>query len=211
MKKLVVLCCSLLCMMQFATADAMNWGNIFKGSNSSVNTNVDNVIGKAVQKMDSKKVIFDALPMTVAEVAPSQDAQQVAAYTVAALARYETSPADAIAMLDALRGPRPLNGADKQFLQDRFRGKNYLMRSYFKGATPENNYTPAQPYTVEVQTNNYTYQEKGYARFLITCGGADSPRPLTLRQKASTGEWFLWDYKGLSSGIRIPVEEDPWN
>ena len=56
----------------------------------------------------------------------------------------------------------------------------------------------------------FTYQQEGYARFLITCGGADSPRPMTLRKKGSTGEWFLWDYKGLLSGIRIPASEDPW-
>lgn len=211
MKKLVVVCCSLLCVMQFATADAMNWSNIFQSNNTSVNTSVNTAGKKVVQQMESKKITFTSLPMSAAEVAPSQDAQQVAAYAVAALARYETSQADAIAMLDALRGPRPLNGMDKQFLQDRFRGKTYLMRSYFQGATPQNNYTPVKPYTVEVQENAYTYQEAGYARFLITCGGADSPRPLTLRQKASTGEWFLWDYKGLLSGIRTPVAEDPWS
>ena len=61
-----------------------------------------------------------------------------------------------------------------------------------------------------MQTNDYTYQQEGYARFLITCGGADSPRHMSLRKKGSTGEWFLWDYKGLLSGIRIPASEDPW-
>ena len=208
--KLCLLLCGALCVAQLATADAMDLSRIFKSNNTSINTTINKSVGKAVQKMDSRNITFTKLPMTAAEVAPGQDAQMVAAYTVAALARYETNPAEAIAMLDALRGPRPLNGMDKQFLQDRFRGKTYLMRSYFKGATPENNYTPAQPYTVNVQTNAYTYQEQGYARFLIACGGADSPRPMTLRQKASTGEWFLWDHKGLLSGIRTPAAEDPW-
>ena len=100
---------------------------------------------------------------------------------------------------------------DEQFLADRFRGRQYLMRSYFMGATPANNYQPDMPYTVEVKTNAYTYQEEGYARFMITCGGADSPRPMTVRQKASTGEWFLWDYKGLLSGIQTPAADDPWS
>ena len=160
--------------------------------------------------MGNKNVVLQNLPQTAADVAVGTDAQKVAAYAVAALARYEQSPADAYAMLDALMGPRPLNSADKQFIQDRFRSKMYLMRSYFKGATPKNNYTPSHPYTVEVQTNDYTYQQEGYARFLITCGGADSPRPITLRKKGSTGEWFLWDYKALLSGIRTPASEDPW-
>jgi len=36
------------------------------------------------------------------------------------------------------------------------------------------------------------------------------PRPIKLRQKPSTGEWFLWEYSSPLSGIRIPAAEDPW-
>ena len=180
-------------------------------ANRAVDSAVNKAVEKAVQSMDEKRIVFKNLPQSAVEVRPDINAQQVAGYAVAALARYETDPDEAIAMLNALLGPRPVDGIGKQFLQDRFRGKPYLMRSYFKGAKPENNYEPARPYTVVVQTNAYTYQEKDYARFLIVCGGADSPRPLTLRKKASTGEWFLWDYKGLLSGIRIPAAEDPWS
>ena len=189
-------------------------GNIGRSSSynrtTTTNNMINQAINKAVKQVGNKTITFQTLPQTAAEVAVGTDAQKVAAYAVAALARYEQSPEDAYAMLNVLLGPRPLNGADKQFVQDRFRGKMYLMRSYFKGATPKNNYTPIQPYAVEVQSNDYTYQQEGYARFLITCGGADSPRPLTLRKKGSTGEWFLWDYKGLLSGIRTPAAEDPW-
>lgn len=180
-------------------------------TNRAVDSVVNQAVEKAVKRMDEKRIVFNELPQSAAEVRPDTNAQQVAAYAVAALARYESSPEEAIAMLDALLGPRPVDGIGKQFLQDRFRGKPYLMRSYFKGAKPENNYQPTLPYTVVVQTNAYTYQEKDYARFMLVCGGADAPRPLTLRKKASTGEWFLWDYKGLLSGIRIPVAEDPWS
>lgn len=180
-------------------------------TNRAVDSVVNQAVEKAVKRMDEKRIVFNELPQSAAEVRPDTNGQQVAAYAVAALARYESSPEEAIAMLDALLGPRPVDGIGKQFLQDRFRGKPYLMRSYFKGAKPENNYQPTLPYTVVVQTNAYTYQEKDYARFMIVCGGADAPRPLTLRKKASTGEWFLWDYKGLLSGIRIPVAEDPWS
>lgn len=35
------------------------------------------------------------------------------------------------------------------------------------------------------------------------------PRPLKLRNKPSTGQWFLWEQQ-LLTGIRIPVEADPW-
>lgn len=219
-KKLVLLTAfAALMALQMPAAEAVNLGRIgnignigrsHSSSSTATGTILDKTIEQAVSKMTDKTIVFESLPQTAAEVAVSTDAQRVAALTVAALARYETSPSDCYAMLNALLGPRPLNGADQQFIQDRFRGKEYLMRSYFKGATPNNDYTPDRPYKVEVKTNNYTFQEKGYARFLIACGGADSPRPMTLRKKESTGEWFLWDYKGLLSGIRIPKSADPW-
>ena len=43
----------------------------------------------------------------------------------------------------------------------------------------------------------------------VACSGADSPRPLKLRKKSSTGQWFLWEQQ-LLTGIRIPKESDPW-
>ncbi len=33
---------------------------------------------------------------------------------------------------------------------------------------------------------------------------------MKLRQKASTGQWFLWEYSSILSGIRIPAAQDPW-
>ena len=53
--------------------------------------------------------------------------------------------------------------------------------------------------------------EPGYLRVFLKTAGADSPRPMKLRQKASTGEWFLWEYSSILSGIRIPAAEDPWS
>ena len=52
--------------------------------------------------------------------------------------------------------------------------------------------------------------EPGYLRVFLKTAGADSPRPMKLRQKASTGEWFLWEYSSILSGIRVPAAEDPW-
>ncbi len=98
---------------------------------------------------------------------------------------------------------------DKQFIKDRFRGKTYLMRSYFVGSTPENNYTPALPYRVSVSENANSRSEDGYLTLYVACSGADSPRPLKLRNKPSTGEWFLWEQQ-LLTGIRIPKAEDAW-
>jgi len=72
---------------------------------------------------------------------------------------------------------------DKQFLRDRLTGKDYVPRSYLKGTSPENDYEPAQPYIIEVLENPYSYDNDGYAKLYIRSSGADSPRPIVLKQK----------------------------
>lgn len=100
---------------------------------------------------------------------------------------------------------------DAQFLRDRLRGKEYLPLAYFEGAAPENSYTPAQPYVLNVLPDPRPQDmEPGYLRLFLRTAGADSPRPIKLRQKPSTGEWFLWEYSSPLSGIRIPAAQDPW-
>ena len=113
--------------------------------------------------------------------------------------------------LDLLRGPRPMTPYDAQFLRDRLRGKEYLPLAYFAGATPQNSYVPTQPYVLNVLADPRPQDiEPGYLRLFIATPGADSPRPIKLRQKPSTGEWFLWEYSSPLSGIRIPAAQDPW-
>ena len=162
------------------------------------------------------EITLDRLPKTLKELQAMPQAgltnpEEVAALTVAALALYPENPSEAEKMLDFLRGPRPLNEIDKQFIRDRFRGKEYLMRSYFSGSSPENNYTPGQPHRVAVSENAYSKSQigEGYLTLYVACSGADSPRSLKLRIKPSTGQWFLWEQQ-LLTGIRIPKEKDPW-
>lgn len=162
------------------------------------------------------EITLNSLPKTLDELKAMPQAaltvpEEVAALTVAALALYPENPAETEKMLDFLRGPRPLNGIDKQFIRDRFRGKEYLMRSYLVGSTPENNYTPVQPYRVIVSENTYSRTQfgDGYLTLYVACSSADSPRPLKLRNKPSTGQWFLWEQQ-LLTGIRIPQVADPW-
>lgn len=135
--------------------------------------------------------------------------EQVCAYLLCALHLYTLDPEAGIAAMNQLRGPRPMTPYDGQFLRDRLRGKAYLPQSYFHGASPANNYTPAQPYVLEVLPDPRPQDvEAGYLRFYLKSGGADSPRPLKLRQKGD--QWFLWEYSSILSGVRIPAAEDPW-
>ena len=51
----------------------------------------------------------------------------------------------------------------------------------------------------------------GILTLYVKCNGADSHRVITLRQKASTGEWFFWSgIMGLLSQVKTPKAADPW-
>lgn len=113
--------------------------------------------------------------------------------------------------MNLLRGSRTMTPYDCQFLRDRLRGKSYLPLAYFEGASPENGYHPHVPYTLNVLTDPRPQDvEPGYLRLYLKTAGADSPRPMKLRRKGSTEQWFLWEYSSILSGIRIPAAENPW-
>lgn len=171
---------------------------------------------QAVEEDDVMKTtfVFDKLPQSLTELEALPEAAlttpyQVAALTVAALCRYGEDPQAAIAMLNYLKGPQPLSTYEMQFLKDRLSGKAYKPFSFFEGATPGNNYTPAQPFQITVFDGPYSFQEAGYAKLMIRSGGADNPREIKLRQKGTGGQWFLWE-NFLLSDIRQPKEADPW-
>ena len=97
-----------------------------------------------------------------------------------------------------------MNDFDKQFLKDRLRGKEYLPRAYFYGANSQKNYEPSVPYTIEIDRDLHP-AETGYQKYFIRTAGADSPRPVTLRQKGS--DCFLYEYSSILSGIRLPRKQ----
>ena len=140
-----------------------------------------------------------------------QKPEHTAALTISALTLYPIDKDAALQMLEFLQGPKGLSPYEKQFLADRFRDKDYVPRSFFNGATPENNYEPSEPYTLTFFENPYSRDHiaEGYLTLHIRSGGADSPRQLKLRTKPSTGQWFLWE-QFLLSDIRQPVAADPW-
>ncbi|MBP3469092.1 MAG: hypothetical protein J6K26_06205 [Lachnospiraceae bacterium] len=161
---------------------------------------------------DRETFTFAALPESVEEMKALPEAAldspfKAAALTVCALCAYAADTEIGIGMLNFLKGPQPLSEYDKSFLKDRFRGKTYVPFSYFEGTSPENDYTPKSPFTVTVTSDNYSYAEQGYAKLFIRSSGADSPRPIKLRQKGN--QWFLWE-QYLMPDIRKPKSADPW-
>ena len=162
------------------------------------------------------RYIFSQIPANLAQMKAMPEAaltkpEHTAALTVAALCIYPMDKTAALEMLEYLHGPKGLSQFDRQFIADRFRDKDYVPRSYFKGAVPENNYEPAEPYTIEFFENPYSRNNigEGYLTLHVHSGGADSARQIKLRTKASTGQWFLWE-QFLLADIRKPVSADPW-
>lgn len=175
-----------------------------------------NAVSKAASSAKTKTVTLSALPENVDGMrAMSEftlgDPFTVAALTVAALNRYSADREAAKAMLNVLKGPEPLTPREVQFINDRFMdGKDYVTRSYFAGTSPENDYTPSAPYRVEVIEQANSRDSEGYITLYLKSSGADSIRPVMLRHKPSTNEWFLWQFDSVLSGIRIPKSTDKW-
>ena len=178
---------------------------------------VKNAAQGAVSNFANKKETFTfaALPESLAEMQALPEAElkspyQTAALTLCALCVYAADKNIGTEMLNWLRGPRPLSGGDISFLNDRFRdGKTYVPFSYFKGAKPDNDYTPDEPYTLTIFTNPYSDANPGYMKLFLESGGADNPREIVLRQRGSDGKWFLWE-QFILVGIRDPKSADPW-
>ena len=161
----------------------------------------------------SERIVFPGIPQSMEEFQALPQARlatpfDTAALTVLAFCVYPQNKDLSLAMVDFLRGPRPLTTMDKQFIADRFMDKDYVPRSYFVGAVPANDYTPTQPYTVVVSEEPYSYVQQGYVKLNISSGGADSPRQVQMRN-AKDGKWYMWE-QYLLVGIRQPESSNPW-
>ena len=166
------------------------------------------------QKTDS--ITFDDIPETMEAFMSLPSAKletpaDTAALTAVAFCVYPVNKEHSLQMLNFLKGPGgPLSEFEKQFIRDRFMdNKDYIPRSFFDGATPENDYMPSAPYTLKVLTNPYSInREEGTANLFLTSSGADTPRAVVLRL-AKDGKWYLWE-QYLLSDIRKPESENPW-
>ena len=179
--------------------------------------NLGNLVNKASSKLQSKSqtFTFQALPANLAQMqalpeAALTDPFATAALSLLALTPFQDNRPASVEMLNWLKGPDNCSPAELQMISDRFMdGKFYKVRSFFEGATPANNYTPAQPYRVKVSSTPYSFDNEGWATLYLHSGGSDSPRPIKLRKKPSTGQWFVVEIQYLGD-IRTPVAEDKW-
>lgn len=157
---------------------------------------------------------FASLPANLLELKAMPEANldsafKTVALCIAVLCNYEKDANATWEMLDFLKGPESVNEKEKAFIKDRLAGKQYKTLSFFSGATPDNGYTPVTPYTITVSENPYSFDEENWATLYVTSGGADAPRPIKLRRKPSTNQWFINDIQCLAD-VRIPTKQDAW-
>lgn len=186
--------------------------NAKQGINAAVNKMENKVVDAASSKKET--FVFEKLPQTLEELKALKEAElktpyQAAALAVVALCTFANDPAITFEMLDFLNGPDEVSAYTKQFIKERLSNKTYLPLSFFEGAKPENNYTPAVPYKITAFSNSYSFTEENWGTIFVTSGGADSPRSIKVRKKPSTGQWFVNDIQ-IMSDIRVPQSSDPW-
>ncbi len=193
--------------------------SLMKSAGNAIRNETAKAVNTAVSsagngKNHTETFTFSTLPDSLAELQAMPEASldsafKTTALTIAVLCAYEKNPDGCIEMLNFLKGPAEVSTYEKGFIKERLSGKFYKTFSFFEGATPENGYKPNTPYTIKVSENPYSFNEENWATLYVTSGGADNPRPIKLRKKPSTGQWFLNDIQCLAD-IRVPVEEDPW-
>ena len=168
----------------------------------------------AKDRNQTESFTFASLPTSVVELkalpeSSLDSAFKTTALCIAVLCNWEKDANATWEMLDYLKGPESVNEREKSFIKDRLAGKQYKTLSFFKGATPDNGYTPVMPYTITVSENPDSFDEENWATLYVTSGGADAPRPIKLRRKPSTNQWFVNDIQCLAD-IRIPTQQDEW-
>ena len=180
---------------------------------SDATSKAENAVTQAVNT-HAERFTFAALPASLSELQALPEAKmdtpyKTAALTVVALAVYTRDQRAGREMLDFLNGPAEFSEYDRQFLAEHLLSQPYVAFSFFRGATPENNYTPSLPYVLEAKSVATSFANENYATIYFASGGADNDRPVTVRKKPSEGRWYYWE-QALLQGIRTPAADNPW-
>ena len=190
--------------------------SITRSAGNALGNAAANAVTGAVNEAQRKRetFTFTTIPRSVADLKalPESDLStpfKTCALTMLVLLNYADDVNATIEMLNFLKGPEPMNPYQIQFLKDRLVGKEYVVRSFFEGSSPQNNYIPTEPLKITVFDNPYSYPEAGWATLHMNSTGADSPRQIKCRLKPSTNQWFLVENLALSD-IRTPVAANPW-
>lgn len=96
------------------------------------------------------------------------------------------------------------SGSFLRWVDDKLRGKPWMIQSYLAGTSPADGYTlPGAPYRFDIFDNGHAMMGDGAMRLMVNCNGADFPRPFTVRRN-DKGIWKLW---GGESTLYLDVKK----
>ena len=100
-----------------------------------------------------------------------------------------------------------LRRRDIRRIETQIKAGPHIPRSYIEKATPENGYSlPDLPYVLTFSTNPYSGDpDAGAYKLFISCSGASSPRPITVRRN-HRGIWKASEWSSLISGVKAPAQ-----
>ncbi len=144
--------------------------------------------------------------------------ERVAALFILALRIYAVDSELGLQMLSYLRHQEALEPDEiKNLLDTPLKKSRYIPLSYFKGATPQNSYTPDEPYVITVKEDGKKSLKRKYKTLYIGCPGAGIYRPITLvkvkkrkvKNKRLLGNpWFVEEYASLTLPVPEPVQKE---
>lgn len=161
-----------------------------------------------------KPVTFDKIDMSVDEFrdlvkANRKDSFAIAALTAVALCNFRYDRERCIEMLNGLKNPAdPMTERETLVVFERLTGKDFIPYSYFTGAIQYNSFTPRKPYTVIVKDNKFSFFNEGWAELWLHSTGCPEDKQVRLRQRMSTGSWYLSEQM-LVVDINLATEEEP--
>jgi len=179
--------------------------------------------------VEQYRFTFSHAPETAEELAQYRADSPYAAMALLLLAFRTWTPEDPSIcekMLDQLtdtRAPKPGGGENyafseynawKDFLAQRMKQNSkyrYIGNAYLEGASPENDYTPDEPFVITLRESTYvpfaaaTETTPALWQVLVHPGGSDSER-YALFYEDGEGTWKVWgdSWQGLLADVQTP-------
>ena len=101
--------------------------------------------------------------------------------------------------------------SDMSLIKNQINKNKLIPNSYIKGSKTTNNYAVNLPYEYEflIQKEHYSghVPKKDDYKLFVTCSGASSPRPMSLR-KNNRGIWKVCNWSSVLVGIAKPEIDD---
>lgn len=147
-----------------------------------------------------RKIVFDTIPENFdefrnLEMMDLSKPEYTAALCIISLIIYTLNNDEFYKIIKYLKGPFHFTDEDLINFKQKFQGKYYVPRSYLQGATPDNNYTPTKPYTINLSISDYYKSDENdeyMAKVYIDSACGLKPGVLFLK-KTSSNMWHIVD------------------